>query len=406
MKNKLCLLITSFFMGLGISSEALSEEQPVVTSKDTKVTFYGFLRLDANYNDSRSNDAKTIGWILSEDPSAVAGTGATKNKEQLTMHPRLTRFGFKFDGGKIEDFHNSDLTGVLEMDFYGNITSESRSHIRMRKAYVKFGWDDASVLVGQNSDLISPLYPVINSDLVMWGAGNLGDRRMQIRGDYWINEFVLQGMVGLTGADDNADIDSAASFGSGVNDGETSAKPTLQARMAYESDAFKLGVWAHRAWEEPDTTFILNGDSEFDSHAVGIDYLIPLGSDFLLSGEAWTGSNLDDVRGGIFQGLNTAHVVIPNMTQVREIDAKGGWSELMWKRNATHSISAGFSMDDPDNKDLNAGGRTLNQISYLANRWNYSSVTLGLDYMYWTTRYLGQGSGNANRLNAFVQYKF
>ena len=69
----------------------------------------------------------------------------------------------------------------------------------------------------------------------MWGAGNLGDRRPQFRAEWTPKagpgNFILQGEVGLTGADDGQDLDPAAA--GGFRDGEASGKPALQARVAY-----------------------------------------------------------------------------------------------------------------------------------------------------------------------------
>lgn len=69
------------------------------------------------------------------------------------------------------------------MDFYEG-GSNSRSRLRMRKAYVNLAWGDFAILAGQTTEVIAPLYATVNSDLAMWGAGNLGDRRPQIRFTY------------------------------------------------------------------------------------------------------------------------------------------------------------------------------------------------------------------------------
>ncbi|MBL8857280.1 MAG: hypothetical protein JNL28_02085 [Planctomycetes bacterium] len=371
--------------------------------------FYGFLRVDAQFDTSRANNTQTIGWILSEDPAAPAGVGAGgKNKEDFTLHPRLTRFGFDFMGGKVESLGDAEVTGKIEVDFYNSGLSgqsESRAALRMRHAWMKLAWGQFSILGGQTNDVISPLFPIVNADLVMWGAGNLGDRRPQLRFEHAPaaaeTGFIAQGEIGLTGANDNSDLDAPSTFGAGYRDGETSGKPTLQLRLA---DRFEIGgqkaevgVWAHRAWEEPDTAF--NGEDEFKSYALGFDVSAPLWKDIVgLKLEGWAGENVDDVRGGIFQGINK--------TKGEEIASKGGFLELSCKLGERTTAYVGYSTDDPDNDDVGAQGRAANKIWYAALRWNFKPVSFGLEYLDWTTNYVGLDDGTNQRFGAFMQYSF
>ena len=389
-------------------------------SGKSKIKLYGFLRLDAIYDDSTPSNTQTAGFIRSEDSGAPGTAGARKNNDDLTIHPRLTRLGADFLGPKIPQLGCADLTGKLEIDFYNNGLlgqAESREAVRMRHGYLKLAWPDRDVtlLAGQTSDLISPLWPIVNPDLVMWGAGNLGDRRPQLRAEWFhgmgAGKFGLQGMIGMTGADDNQDLDPAGTTGAGFRDGETSGKPTLQARGSYkrpvwEKQNLEIGLWAHRAWEEPDTLPDVagapyTGKTEFDSYALGLDLTVPLYRDWLwLKGEAWYGANLDDVRGGIFQGINT--------TLGEEIGSRGGFVEVGAKIPGMkwYSLHFGYAIDDPQNNDLNTNGRELNSTFYMAHRFNFDPIEFGLDYLNWRTQYIGLDKGHDNRFQAYISYKF
>lgn len=397
----------------GGATPAVAEESlkwKDLISEGNKFRLYGFLRLDVQYDDSRPNNPQTIGWILSEDPAAPPGIGAGgKNKENLTIHPRLTRFGLDFDGGTVGSLRNAKITGKVEVDFYNNGLagqSESREALRMRHAYLKLAWGDFSLLAGQTVDVISPLYPIVNADLAMWGAGNLGDRRPQLRTEYMTGgdmKWIFQAEAGLTGADDNQDLDAAGTFGAGVRDGESSGLPTLQARVAVrfpiQKQNTEIGIWVDRAWEEPDTSF--NGENDFDSDALGFDVSLPLpvfGDRLSLKAEAWDGKNLDDVRGGIFQGINK--------TTGDEIDAHGGFVELGCKTTDHNTLYVGWSNDDPKNSDVGSQGRAENQIWYFASRWNYKPVAIGFEYLNWTTKYVNLGDGTDNRFAGFISYAF
>lgn len=391
-----------------------AKEEPAPTWKElmpsgSRFKLYGFARLDIQYDDSRPNNTQTIGWILSEDPAAPAGVGAGgSNKNDLTMHPRLTRVGLDFTGGNVAGLGDAAVTGKVEIDFFNNGLagqSESRAALRMRHAWLKLAWDRVSLLAGQTNDVISPIFPVVNSDLVMWGAGNLGDRRPQLRFEYappaGETGMIAQASIGLTGADDNADLDTAGTFGAGYRDGETSGEPTIQARLASRFELGKgkaeIGVWAHHATEDPDTSFA--GESRFDSNAYGVDVTLPVYSDVIgFKAEWWTGENVDDVRGGIFQGINR--------TTGDEIEAHGGFAELSYKVSDNLSAYVGFANDNPDNEDVGAQGRAENVIKYAALRWNYKPVAFGLEYLDWTTKYVGLDDGDDNRFVGFIQYSF
>lgn len=383
------------------------------------IRFYGFLRLDAQYDDSRASNGQTIGWVLSEDPLAATGPGSPgvpgapgggeKNRENLGLHPRLTRFGLDVDGGEVASLGAAKVTGKIEIDFYNSgLTgqSESRAAIRMRHAYLKLGWTDWTLLCGQTNDVISPLFPVVNADLVMWGAGNLGDRRPQARLEWCTGigeaKLTAQTEVGLTGAVDNQNLDTAAGASS-TRDGEASGLPTVQARVALAfpiaSQKAEIGVWGHQGWETTDTGVGASGERDFESDAYGVDVSLPLFRDIVrLQGEAWQGKNLDDVRGGIFQGINS--------TTGSEIDSSGGFAELGVKITAHNTLYAGVSRDNPESGDVALGGRADNKVWYLASRWNHKPVTFGLEYLNWTTKFVGFNEGTDNRFVAFIAYNF
>ncbi len=386
--------------------EENSKWNELTVGKDAKFRLYGFLRLDAIFDDSRPNNTQVISSVRSEDPDAASAIRADDNDSSLTIHPRLTRLGLDFDGPRIEPLGGAKVDGKLEIDFYNllpsGITSNSREFIRMRHAWFKLAWERFSLLAGQREDVISPIFPIVNSDLVMWGAGNLGDRRPQVRGEWSNGLFTATGMLGLTGSDDGQDLDT-----DNLLDGEDSALPTLQGRFAAAVDGWvekqKIagGVWGH--WARERTNSAVGGENSWDSWALGADLTLPLLVNLWLKGEIWIGRNLDDVRGGIFQGVNR--------TTGEEIRSRGGWIELGWKPLEWYAVTAGLAADDPHKDDLNSGvtsdvSKDLNRIFYLANRFSFGPVEIGVDYLHWTTEYVDVGSGVDNRFNLFVAVKF
>lgn len=371
--------------------------------KGSTFQLYGFLRTDAQWNDSRFSDPQIPGYVRSEDPTAASPLGAAENDAEFALHARLTRLGLDFKAPDIGGLGDPALTGNVEIDFYniGLGDSDSRTAIRMRKAYLKLQWDDVGLTAGQDWDWISPLYPTVNADLVMWGAGNTGDRRPQVRVDKTFevgdDTLILSGGIGLAGA-----VSSQTVVG-GLRSGENSGLPMFAARLGYSGKnaaggAWQLGVWGHWSEDEYDPAGGTN-ERDFESWSGGVDVRLPIYEDRLwVLGEAWLGTNLDDVRGGIFQGVDA--------TTGREIEAAGGFAELGFKVGDHTTLHAGYSIDNPRDGDLSTGSRTENEVVYAAARWTYGALRFGAEYLYWTTEYAGFDEGTANRVAAYAAYYF
>jgi len=368
------------------SKAPVSYPEAVITeSKRSKLSFYGFARADVIYDDSRPSSAQSPTYIHSEGPGE-------EQDGDFTMHPRLTRMGMNYSGPVLDSLGGAKLSARIETDFQ-NGGSESRARLRYRHAWAKLGWDRNSLLIGQTWDIISPLYPSVNADTMMWNTGNLGDRRMQIRYTHQATDNIsLTAGVGLTGAINSQDLDA-----NGVRDGEDAETPQVQARMAYAGEKIKLGVWGHYANEE--TEILFNGQNNFDSYSAGFDFDFRPASFASVKGEIWTGSGLGDVRGGIGQSIN--------INTGNEIDSHGGWVELGLKPASYYNLSVGFSIDDPDNDDLWKEARKLNRAWYMTNQFRLGSAFMfGLDYLHWKTNYVGLPEGTDNRLNLYSIYYF
>lgn len=375
-----------------------AEEAATVSWRDgelrignSSLRLYGFARVDAIYDDSRPDALQTPTFIESEDPTA-----GPEDDSSFTVHPRLSRVGVDLTGPVIEALGGARLGAKLEVDFQ-NGGRESRAVPRYRHAYFTLGWERSTLLVGQTWDLISPLFPAVNADTLMWNAGNLGDRRAQVRWTYaGDGGFSFATAAGLTGAVDDQDLD-----GNGVLDGEDAAVPNLQARAAWSralgAGDLEVGVWGHAAREE--VAQPVGGETDFDSSAVGLDLSVPLTPRWTLRGEAWTGENLSDVRGGIGQGVDAA--------TGEEISSRGGWVELGFRGGGPYSAFAGATRDDPDDDDLGPGARTDNRAWYLVQRLDFDGAfQVGLDYLHWTTEFVGLADGTDDRFNLYLIYFF
>ena len=117
-----------------------------------KIKLYGSLRLDMDFDSQHPNNTQIPFFITSPD---VRANGTTNG--DYSIHPRLTRFGIDYTGPQIARLGNARLSGKLETDFE-NGGSESRQIIRIRHAYLRLDWKEASLLAGQTWDIVSPLF--------------------------------------------------------------------------------------------------------------------------------------------------------------------------------------------------------------------------------------------------------
>lgn len=356
---------------------------------------YGFLRLDLDFDSQHPSNTQIPFFITSPDTRA----GGTENGD-YSIHPRLTRLGIDFNGPTIHTLGDAKLTGKLETDFENGGT-ESRQIIRIRHAYLRLGWKDFSILGGQTWDVVSPLFPVVNNDSLMWNAGNVGDRRPQLRASYEPKDgkhrYYASGAIGLTGAIDSQDLDA-----NGFRDGEESGLPNFQGRLGY---GYALGPGREASvgfsgfYGFMKTARAVAGRTDFNAQLLNVDFTLPLHTRLTLKGEGWWGRGMSDVRGGAGQGINTANG--------REIRGRGGWGEATVKLSRYLSISPGFTTDDPVDQDLGSGARTRNRAFYLGDRISPSAnFLIGADYLRWRTDYKGFLSGVDNRVNIFLQYSF
>lgn len=394
-----------------VGAQAKETEKPTVS-------LYGFLRVDAVWDDSRMMPHHQYAmWALPED-----GIVGLPNKSHLTIYPRVTRFGIKVASMILSEKVTG--AGKIEIDFQ-NAGTESRAGLRMRHAYFEVTYGAFTFLGGQTWQLLSPLYPEVHTDGVLWNAGNLGDRAPQARLTY--APKVGKGFVsaaaslGATGAVDAMDLDK-----NGLLDGASSALPNVQARLGTEQTLYagrpiKAGVWGHYAKEEADKPPIKGLQVHaWDSWSAGFDLSIPLSSRVAIEGEGWVGRNLSDVRGGIGQNVN--------LVTGNEIDARGGWAQIATKPTDNTQLYLGGSVDDPENADLpsyvdvnhwntdnpdakldvtSVTGRTLNWVAFLSTRYRpWQPFQIAVEYYHWVTEYKGLETGIDNRVDLHFSYFF
>jgi hypothetical protein len=404
---------------------AAPQPNPVTTRPGFRARLYGYARADMNL-DSRQlfSHPHLPFWALSPDDPRTGN----RADGDFTIHPRLTRLGVDTEAPPLSRLGDARLTGKVEIDFFNfapgltTATSNSRHFLRIRHAYGELAGDRWRLLFGQTWDLISPLFPAANYDVLMWNAGNLGDRRPQFRATW--EPVVGRGKASIAAAVLSADaVGGANRDGDLALDGEEARRPLVQARVALnqpswvKGQTWELGLWGLNGEYRFDrATAIAAGfrNRSFNSNGAGLDLRLPITSRLTFQGEAWFGEALADVRGGVGQDIN-------GLTG-NEVRSRGGWAELMYRFTDLYTLGAGFSLDDPFDRDVTprtvplaaltpaqaAGiGRTLNRTYYVVNRFNLGSgFQVGLDWMLFDTSFRGLTRGSSNRWNLWLQHNF
>ncbi|MFH0985153.1 MAG: hypothetical protein V1882_06410 [Candidatus Omnitrophota bacterium] len=367
-----------------------------ITSKPP-VSFYGFIKGDAIYNDS----------TISSLGSTSQRLGTNNKKNETILSAKDTRLGLDINGPEI--LGGGKTVGKFEMDFWGGwgawaataassaaINDGSNSPLmRMRLAYVDLVYENWDVLMGQNWDFFSPLNPsTLNFD-VMWRQGNLGDRHPQLTGTRVFKD-VLNGTVKVKGGVLSS---SMTQISTGL--------PVFAGYVDYDSKWRDIPVYfgvgslfgKERANE-------ITSSIERSIWGITGSYKISPIKGVTVSGEGYLGQNLANFRGG----SPTSMILRPNGT-VSSIRSNGGWSQVAWRPICYKKLelAGGLGADN-----LNTDG-----IATTTGVWDYNmtyfsnikydlgdNVTVGLEYQRFGTKYEQQAGGNGNRVQSSLIYKF
>ncbi len=380
-----------------VAERAVSADTPVHKPvwSNLDIQLYGYLKLDAAYDSSRIDNGNYAKWVERENTNS--------NDDQFNMTANETRLGMLING---PDDGVLKASGRVETDFYGG-GDENKAHLMMRHAYMKLDWpaDRFSILAGQTSDVISPLFPSMVNLTVGWWTGNIGYRRPQFRltKEYGLDaqtDLKLEGALARTIGRDNTSLTGT------TDSGEEAGFPSVQARAGLLLPFFgpkrtDVGLSGHWGQEEYDTT-AGGRNEEFTSWSLNLDFTQPVNQWLSVKSEMFTGENLDAYLGGIGQG-----VTLSGANQYEEIGSKGGWIAAALGPWDKARFNVGIGMDDVERGNVNAGDRTQNQSVFGNVFYSLSkSVEWAFELSHWRTEYRGSGDGDAMRAQTALIYRF
>ena len=379
-----------------IGSCALSASAVEVTLKDTDVRLqlYGYIRADISH-DSQSTTPGELAFYVQPEVA-----GEKSGKTYFTA--RETRFGLNLIG---PDFENWKTTGKIEMDFYGGGTDIAYNP-RIRLGYLDLAHSSGfSARFGQDWETFIEVIPRIVNFSYLADAGALGLRRPQARltQDIKITDHTKLVLKVAAARTVGQDLD-----GGGYDDGADAEWPTAQFNVALHQKLWmdrtaRIAFSGHFGQETLDTTeegaLVAEDTKDYDSWSAQGAIYLPLSKCLTVQGSLWAGENLDTYFGGIGQGVN--------MGLGKAIAAKGGWAQVLWDPTEKLAFALGYSLDDPDDEDLNAGMRAKNELILVNGAYKLTkAVSVMAEYSHFTTDYLEGEEAVNDRVQMAMKYAF
>ncbi len=356
-----------------------------------KIQPYGFFKFDMAYDGSSVNNGDYALWANQENRR-------TRADDKWSFTARQSQFGLKVFAPNIGDLK---VMGRVEVDFFNSqLAKENQSTPMLRHAYATVTGDSWSLLFGQTWDVISPLNPDTLNYSVGWCQGNIGYRAPQIRFTKWWDcqdKSRFKAEVALT-RQIGQDAD-----GFGVDDGQDTSYPTVEGRLSYSTPfvadkRMEIGISGHVGKEEIDWDYP-GDDDEVRTWSINTDLTLPICEVLAFKGEAFVGSNLDSVLGGIGQGVNT--------TTRSAIQSAGGWGQISYTPTEEWVFNVGGGMDNPRSTELQDGSRDNNIFAFANANYKFSRyLSTGLEVMYMRTDYKNADDGDNVRLQHSWKFSF
>jgi hypothetical protein len=349
-------------------------------------------------------------------PNLALPTPAGQPNGNIGATFRQTLFTLQTFGPEVAGARTS---GEVQLDFYGGYARTLDGYVlgiaRLRTANLQFDWKDWSLRFTQDKPFISPLSPTTiaaigtpefaySGDLWTWTPQIIGERTWQLSEN--VKPHLQFGLL------DPFDGEYPQTFFVRPPEaGELSRTPGLAARNSWD---FPLGkqivtIGAGGYFARQDYGF----GRVVDAWAATLDWNVPFGERWLLSGELHRGRALGGMWGGIGTSVVFNRPENDPYTDVIGVNTVGGWSQLKFKPATKWELNGAFGEESPFAADLQQNA-SPNYQPVLRN-WTTmvnvidrprSNLILSLEYRHLNTVLWGGQTHTAEHVNVGVGVAF
>jgi hypothetical protein len=341
------------------------------------------------------------------DGQAGGSIGATFRQTLFT----LQAFGPEVGGAR--------TSAAVQFGFYGGFTHTLDGYVQglasLRTADIAFDWSKWSLNFMQDKPFISPLSPstlaaigtpefAYSGDLWTWTPQIVAERTWEI--SERLKSHLQFGML------DPFDGELPASFYLRQPEaGELSRTPAIAARPSLDfpigTQIATIGAGGYFARQDYGYGRVI------DAWAATLDWNLPFGERWALSGELHRGLGL----GGMWGGIGTSVVYTgPETSQyasVVGVNTVGGWSQLKFKPASKWEVNGAFGEESPFAADLLQNGDptylpVLRNWTTMVNVIDHprSNLLLSVEYRHLNTVLFGGQTQTAEHINLGVGVTF
>jgi hypothetical protein len=286
----------------------------------------------------------------SDLPAFALRGSSTSGNGNLGAGLRQTILGIEGDGPRIAGARTS---ANVNIDFFSSVSytsyGTSAGVVRMRTASINADWTNDSLQAGMVGPLISPRSPdsfATVAEPSMAGAGNLWTWAPELR---YTHRFPvregnrLQVEFGLW--DSPAAGYNANQLFRVPSPGELAEQPAYETRVSYgaaREGGLQVGLGGYYDRQAYPGYQGYPGTEHIDSWAGTVDWRVPLGRLFELSGEGYRGRSIAGLGGGVYKDIVAGTSPITGLAVLRPLNAIGGWTQF--KTRFSSSLETNFTL--------------------------------------------------------------
>lgn len=295
-------------------------------------------------------------------PAIALRATTTAGNGNLGAGLRQTILGIEGDGPRIAGARTS---ANVNLDFFSGVSytsyGTSAGIVRMRTAAINLDWKYDSIEVGMVQPLIAPLLPDSYATVAepsLAGAGNLWTWAPQFR---YIHRFPthdgnrLQLEFGLRDS-------PAAGYNSNQlfrtsSPAELSEQPAYETRISYGAESghgLQFGIGGYYSQQSYPGYQGYPETENLDAWAGTLDFRLPIGRRFQLSGEGYRGRALGGLGGGVYKDVIAGTSPVTGAAVLHGLNAIGGWTQLKTIFTPTIESNLSIGLDDGFARDFHA----------------------------------------------------